>query len=192
MLARAALFAAAAAAVALPSAAGDQLRYALEDDQIFVGYHVALGKKQVSGVSHALAGGITVSPEGAQVHLRVPVASFSTGFLPADAAVRAALDADKFPFIEFEGRAAAASGDEATLQFQGTLRLHGQEQALAVPVRVARDGKLAFVHLSFVLPMSSFGIVRPHVGGAQFGDNVEVQVDTRLHTVPAGAQLASF
>ena len=184
--------AASAIAIALPSAAGDQLRYALEDDQVFVGYQVAVGKKQVSGVSHALAGSVAASPDGTQVRLRVPVASFSTGFTPADLAVRTALESDKFPVVEFEGRAPATSSDDAMHTFQGTVRLHGVEQQLSVPVKVVRDGKLAFVHLSFNLQLSSFGVSRPSVAGQQLGDQVEVQVDTRLHTVPAGTQLASY
>jgi polyisoprenoid-binding protein YceI len=186
------LAAAAASAIALPSAAGDQLRYALEDDQVFVGYQVAIGKKQVSGVSHALAGSVSASPEGTQVRLRVPVASFSTGFGPADVAMRAALEADKFPVVEFEGRAPATSSDDATHLFQGTVRLHGVEQPLSVPVKVTRDGRLAFVHLSFNLQLSAFGVSRPSVAGAQLGDQVEVQVTTRLHTVTAGTQIASY
>jgi polyisoprenoid-binding protein YceI len=187
-----AVAASAVAAIALPSAAGDQLRYGLEDDQVFVGYQVAVGQKQVSGVSHALAGSVAVSPEGAQVRLRVPVSSFSTGFSPADAAVRAALEADRFPVVEFEGHAPATSSEDAMYPFQGTVRLHGVEQPLSVPVKVVRDGKLAFVHLSFRLQLSSFGVARPSVAGAPLGDQVEVQVTTRLHTVPAGTQLASF
>lgn len=191
---RAVLAAAASAltAIALPLSAGDQLKYALEDDQVFVGYQAALGKKQVSGVSHALAGSVVLSPEGTQVRLRVPVASFSTGFSPADVAVRAALESDKFPAIEFEGRAPATSSDDAVYPFQGTVRLHGVEQPLSVPVKVVRDGKLAFVHLSFNLQLSAFGISRPAIAGTQLGDLVEVQVTTRLHSVPAGTQLASF
>lgn len=184
--------ASAIAAIALPSSAGDQLKYALEDDQVFVGYQAALGKKQVSGVSHALSGSVVASPEGTQVRLRVPVASFSTGFAPADAAVRSALESDKFPTVEFEGRAPATSSDDAMHPFKGTIRLHGVEQPLSVPVKIVRDGKLAFVHVSFNLQLSAFGVSRPSVAGAQLGDQVEVQVTTRLHSVPAGTQLASF
>ena len=179
-------------AIALPSAAGYQLKYALEDDQVFVGYQVAVGKKQVSGVSHALAGSVATSPDGTQVRLRVPVASFSTGFTPADVAVRSALEADKFPAIEFEGRAPATSSDDATHPFEGLVRLHGVERPLSVPVKVVRDGKLAFVHLSFTLQLSAFGVSRPSIAGAQLADQVEVQVTTRLHSVPAGTQLAAF
>jgi polyisoprenoid-binding protein YceI len=186
------LAAAAVAAIALPSAAGDQLRYALEEDQVFVGYQVAVGKKQVSGVSHALAGSVAASPDGTQVRLRVPVASFTTGFGPADAAMRTALEADKFPSVEFEGRAPATSSDDAMHPFQGTVRIHGVEQPLSVPVKIVRDGKLAFVHASFNLQLSAFGVNRPSVAGAQLGDQVEVQLTTRLHTVPAGTQLASY
>ena len=76
--------------------------------------------------------------------------------------------------------------------FQGTVRLHGVERPLTLPVKVVRDGKLAFVHASFNLQLSAFGVSRPSVAGAQLGDQVEVQLTTRLHTVPAGTQLASY
>jgi polyisoprenoid-binding protein YceI len=76
--------------------------------------------------------------------------------------------------------------------FQGTIRLHGVERPFTVPVKIVRDGKLAFVHTSFTLQLSAFGVSRPSIAGAQLGDQVEVQVTTRLHSVPAGTQLASF
>ena len=177
---------------AIPAAAGDQTRYALEDDQVFVGYQVSVGKKQLSGVSHALSGSVAVAPEGAQVKLKVPVASFESGLAVADAALRGALEEGRFPAIEFEGRADATSSDDATLQFKGTLRLHGVEQAVTVPVKVIRDGRLAFVHLTFGVSLDAFGVARPAVAGVTVGDKVEVQVVTRLHSLPGGTAVASF
>ena len=182
----------AAALFAIPASAGDQTRYALEDDQIFVGYQVSVGKKQVSGVSHALSGAVSVAPDGALVKLKVPVASFDSGLAVADSALRAALEEGRFSTIEFEGRAAASSSDEATLQFKGTLRLHGVEQAVTVPVRVVRDGRLAFVNLTFGISLDAFGISRPSLAGVTVGDRVEVQVVSRLHSLPGGTALASF
>ena len=183
---------AAAVLFAIPAAAGDQTRYALEDDQVFVGYQVAVGKKQVSGVSHALSGSVSVLPEGAQVRLKVPVASFDSGLAVADAALRGALEDGRFPAVEFEGRAEATSSDDATLQFKGTLRLHGVEQTVTLPVKVVRDGRLAFVNLTFGLSLDSFGVTRPSFAGVTVGDRVEVQVVTRLHSLPGGTAVASF
>ena len=182
----------ATALFAIPAAAGDQTRFSLEDDQVFVGYQVSIGGKQVSGVSHALSGSVSVSPEGALVKLKVPVASFDSGLAAADAALRSALEEGRFPAVEFEGRAAATSSEDATLQFKGTLRLHGVERVVTVPVRVIRDGRLAFVNLTFGVSLEAFGVSRPSIAGVTVGDKVEVQVVTRLHSLPEGTAVASF
>jgi polyisoprenoid-binding protein YceI len=182
------------AAVLLGAAAGagETTRFSIEDDQVFVGYQVSVGKSQLSGVSHGLSGSVTVAGEGAQVKLRVPVASFESGLSVADAALRGALESAQFPNIEFEGHAALSSNDDATLQFQGKLRMHGVEKQITVPVKVIRDGRLAFVNFALGVSLDSFGVLRPAVGGVAIGDKVEVQVVTRLHSLQTGAAVASF
>jgi polyisoprenoid-binding protein YceI len=177
--------------LSIPAAAGDETRFAIEDDQVFVGYQVALGRKQLSGVSHALAGSVIAAPEEGQVRLRVPVASFESGLPAVDGALREALEAERFPAVEFEGRAAAVSGDEATLKFEGTLRLHGQERQVSIPVQVARDGKVAVVHFTFFISLDAYGVKHPQLAGVAVGDKVQVDVLARLHAQVPGTRVAA-
>lgn len=160
--------------------AGDTRRYVLEGDQMFVGVQVDLGKSQLSTISHALDGQVSLTAEGGHAKLTVPVSSFESGNALVDVALAKALEADKFAVAEFEGTSPAV-GQDSTVTFAGTLRLHGVEHKLSVPVRVVRERNLMFAHLLFVLNAEDFGIERPSLGGVKAGDRIEVQIAARLH-----------
>jgi polyisoprenoid-binding protein YceI len=163
-----------------PANAGDTRRYLLESDQLLVAVQVGVGKSQVSSMSHALDGAVAVSETGGRVKLSIPVASFASGNPLVDAALAGALEAGKFPEIEFEGESSGV-GREATVTFNGTLTMHGVSQPAKIPVRVVRDGGLLFVHLLFSLDASKFGVTSPSLGGVSVSDRVEVQIAARLH-----------
>lgn len=167
------------ALLAAPARAGDARPYLLESDQVLVGVQLAVGSSQVSTVSHALDGAVAVSEAGGRVKLSLPVASFASGNALVDAALAKALEADRFPVIEFEGTSSGVAR-EASVTFTGTLTLHGVSQKTSIPVRVVRQGGLLFAHLLFVLDASRFGIAVPALGGVQVSDRVEVQVAARL------------
>jgi len=179
--------------IGVPAAAGDATRFAIEEDQLLIGFAAPLGEhKQLSGVARSLAGSVQVSPEGAQVKLRLPIASIESGSLITDAALRSLLDAEQFPALELEASAPAPGGNESNLVFSGTLRMHGSAVPVKLPVKVLRDGRLAFVHGIFPISLRAFGLNAPSVGGLALGDKVEVSIDARLHTLPEGQAVASF
>src|SRR5438552_1759214 len=144
---RAVLLVLALLAVAAAAIGGQAARFTVEEDQVLLTYQAALGRQQISGVSRELQGGVEELPGGTlRVSARAPVTSFQSGNAAVDALLRRALGADQFPTIEFEGRAPLARRQgQFTVDLEGTLALHGTSQALRVPVRVLRDGKLLFV-----------------------------------------------
>lgn len=166
--------------------AADSRRYVLEDDQVYVGVQAQVGSRQVVTVSRSLDGVVSLGSEGGKVRLSLPVASFESGNPVVDAALRAALEADRFPTIDLDASAPGASRD-ATVIFTGALRLHGVEQKVVVPVRVVREGTLAFANLTFSLDLTRYGVALPTLGGVRVGDRVEVQVAARLHQASAVA-----
>ena len=122
----------------------------------------------------------------------MPISAISSGSSLVDSALRSALDSQQFPAIELDATSNPAGGDNATLRLSGTLRAHGATIPLAVPVKVSRDGRLAFVHAEFPVSLTALGVSRPTVLGAQVGDQVDVTVDARLHSLPEGQAVASF
>ncbi len=177
----------------LPAAAGDATRFAIEEDQVMLGFTAQLGAhKQLVATARTLTGAVQLEAGAAQVKLRVPLASIETGSAATDAALRAALSGDKFPEIELEATAPASTGREATLTFAGTLKLGGAQVPVSVPVKLLRDGRLAFVHAVFPVSLASLGLTHLGVAGAEVGDKVEVTLDARLHTLPDGTQVAAF
>ena len=75
-----------------------------EPDQVLVTYEAALGERRISGASHSLHWSANqLADDRAQVHLRVPTASFESGHAGFDSHLRSALQSDRYPFIEVEG-----------------------------------------------------------------------------------------
>ena len=177
----------------LPAAAGDATRFAIEEDQVMVGITAQLGAhKQLVATARTLTGSVQLEQGAAAVKLRLPLASIETGSQVEDAALRAALAAEKFPEIELEATAPAATGREATLTFSGNLKVKDVSVPVSVPVKLLRDGRLAFVHAIFPVSLQALGLAHLGVAGAEVGDKVEVTLDARLHTLPDGTQVAAF
>jgi polyisoprenoid-binding protein YceI len=190
---RSMMFAGAALLLTLPAAAGDATKFAIEDDQVMIGFSASLGgRKQVVGAARSIGGTVQASQTGEQIKLRVPVASLESGSAVIDAALKSALDAEQFPAIELEATAPAFNGSEANLTFAGTMKLHGQTLTVNVPVKLLRDGRLAFVHAVFPISLKAFGVTGPAISGGVVGDRVDVSVDIRLHTLPEGQAVAAF
>ena len=96
------------------------------------------------------------------------------------------------PALELEATSSAPGGSESNLTFSGTLRMHGAAVPVKLPVKLLRDGRLAFVHAVFPLSLRAFGLDAPSLAGLALGDKVEVTLDARLHTLPEGQAVAAF
>ncbi len=183
----------AASLLVVPVSAGTATRYAIEEDQVLIGFSAQLGaQKQVATLARSLEGNVQLVTAGAQIKLSVPVSSLSSGSVLVDAALRTALDAEQFPTIDLDATTESTGGKSATLHLSGTLHVHGGAVPLSVPVKVVRDGALAFVHAEFPVRLSALGVARPNIAGAQVGDEIQVTVDARLHAMADGPAVAAF
>jgi polyisoprenoid-binding protein YceI len=181
------IFLVAAAAGAL---AGQPARYAVESDQVLLTYQAALGRSVVSGLSRDVAATVEEVPTGAlRVTARVPLDSFESGSPALDALFRAALQADRFPQVEFEASAPIGKrSGQFLVNLEGTLSVHGVAQPVRVPVRVLRDGKLLYVEAAFPVDLASHGVAAPSIGAQPVSPRVQIELRARLQ--PAGQSAA--
>ena len=139
---------------------------------------------QLSAFSAGLTG--TLRDENGQrsASLSVPLKSFTTGSAARDTKVRAALGGVGAPELTFEGTA-ASSGDKGATRFIGTLTFHGVAQHVELPVAVTRIGEMTYLHASFPLLLSKFGVSLPGSG-----DVLRIELDAGLrpatHAVASG------
>lgn len=103
-----------------------------------------------SAFSHGVTGTLTELDDGiVRLELRLPIASLTTGSAQKDhRAVRAGE-------AVFEG---VARGGGDTLQFVGTLDLHGVSRPLLLNVAVSRTPARLITHAAVVLRLRDFGI----------------------------------
>lgn len=176
------LLALAALLAAFAATAGQSSHLAVEADQVLVTYQVALGPKQLAGVSRGLAGGVDEQPGGGlKIHLSVPVSSFESGTPGVDALFARTLEARKYPDVVFEGESPASrKTGQFTVNVIGTLTVHGVAQRVAVPVKVLRDGKTIFVKAAFPVELGAHGVAAPSIGGASVSSRVQIEVHALL------------
>jgi len=130
-----------------------------EADQVLITYEMKVGGKDISGASRSLQwSAIPLDAQSAQIQLRIPVRSFDSGHPEFDSLLRAALEAERHPFIEVEGIARGR-------RFEGTLTLRGVAQPLAVATSVVRAGNRVIATSSFAINLQDFGISLPKTGG---------------------------
>jgi polyisoprenoid-binding protein YceI len=129
-----------------------------EAGQVLIAYQASVGAHQISGVSHALQWNATaLAPDGAQVRLRVPIDSFESGHPGFDALLKAAAEAERYPFIEVEGVARGG-------RFEGTLALRGVSRPLQIHIGVVQSAGHWVTNATFTLDLNDFGISLPSVG----------------------------
>jgi len=129
-----------------------------EAGQVLIAYQASVGAHQISGVSRALQWNATaLDADGVQVRLRVPIDSFESGHPGFDALLKAAAEAERYPFIEVEG---VARGD----RFEGTLALRGVSRPLQIGIGVVQSAGHWVTNARFTLDLNDFGISLPSVG----------------------------
>ena len=139
--------------LAIATAAG-----ADQPEQALVTYEAQVGGGQISGVSHSLEWSATaLTPQSAQIRLRVPIDSFDSGHADFDSQLRAAVDSARFPAVEVQG---VARQD----RFEGTISLHGVTRPFAVHVDVARADDRVIASASFQIDLREFDVSLPSAG----------------------------
>ena len=167
---------------AQPASAIEPTRYVIESDQVLVTYQVAAGRRQLSGVSNSLRGSLrSIAADQVELRLGVPIGSFSSGSVALDSILKTALDAGRFPTIEFVGVARAVGGNaEGLLRFEGVVSSRGSSRPLTIPVQISRDGGLLFIHAALTVGLASAGGM-PELPSGTIGRAVDIEILARLH-----------
>ncbi len=126
---------------------------------------VTVDSAAFSAFSHGVKGTLTELDDGlVRLELRLPIASLTTGNAHRDE--RAVRTGEAV----FEG---VAKGGGDTLQFVGTLNLHGVSRPLLLDVAVSRTPARLITHAAMVLRLRDFGVELK-------SDETRIEVDAGL------------
>jgi len=146
--------------------------------------HFSLGAvlHTVHGTFRVKSGTVRFDPASGQAsgQIAVDVRSARTGDNARDRQMHeSVLESERFPEAIFSpdhltGR--LASSGESTLQVHGSLRLHGSEHALTIPVRAKMENDLVTATAKFAVPYVAWGMKDPSNLVLRVDKTVEVEV----------------
>ncbi len=151
-----------------------------------VSYHLVHALHQVTGVSHALRGRVTLAGDrlATPMTLRLPLVSFESGNANRDANAAATLDVGRFPAAVLEvrrftetSRTALPGGAFAIVgEAVGQLGLHGVIRPVSVPLRARVAPEGVTVDATFEVSLTAYQIPRPSLLFKPVDDVVKVSV----------------
>jgi polyisoprenoid-binding protein YceI len=146
--------------------------------------HFSLGAllHTVHGTFRIKSGTVRFDPTSGQAsgQIAVDVKSAKTGDNARDRQMHeSVLESERFPEAIFSpdhmtGR--LASSGESPLEVHGSLRLHGSEHAITVPVRVKMENDLVTATAKFAVPYVAWGMKDPSNLVLRVDKTVEVEV----------------
>lgn len=147
--------------------------YKIIPEQSMLSFEVSAQVHTVHGVSNDFSGTISGDPKditAAKITIRLDPKNFDTDNDKRDKVMREkSLEIEKYPFIEFESTSIQAVQKElaphrpAEATIQGTLKLHGIEKQIAVPVQILWDERQLTAEATLNINLDEFGIFRPKV-----------------------------
>jgi polyisoprenoid-binding protein YceI len=141
----------------------------------------------VRGSFKVRSGAIRFHPATGKIggQVTVDVRSGNTGEAARDRQMHAnVLESDRFPEAAFlpdsvNGRVAAKG--ESAVEVHGTLRLHGRDHEMTIPVKVQIRGDTALTRAKFAVPYVSWGMKDPSTFVLQVDKSVNVEVTLEGH-----------
>ena len=147
--------------------------YKVIPEQSTLNFDVSAGIHTVHGVSRDFGGTISGDPKditGAKITIRLNPENFNTENEKRDKVMREkSLEIEKHPFIEFESSSIEAAATQlvanqpADITVNGTLKLHGVEKNISIPVRVVWDERQISGDATMDVNLDEFKIFRPKV-----------------------------
>lgn len=138
-----------------------------------------------TGTSRAVRGRLTLDfddPARSRIEVAVPVASFDSGNDRRDAGMRRAVEADRYPDVEFaservevEAWQRAEGGYAGMWRVHGQLTFHGQTRAAVVPVTVRIESGVFEAQGRFRVSLEAFGVRRPRLMFVPIGEHVALE-----------------
>ena len=127
-----------------------------------------------------------LGPSGAQLAIRIPVASFDSGNGNRDEHMQEETEAAKFPSVELKavvpGAKVQTSGT-STVTLKGKLTFHGVTQDVSeIPLTLTwANAKDVTVKGNFAISLEGYKVERPSLLGVKVDDKIDLEVD--LHMV---------
>lgn len=147
-------------------------------------FDVSAQLHHVHGVGNRFSGTITGDPSDittAKISMKVDPKSFDTENEKRDKDMREkCFEVDKYPFIEFESTSIQAdqkelkAGQPIKATIQGTLKMHGLEKQLNVPVTIQLTGDTLTAEGDMAVVLDEWKIVRPKVLFVQLQNDVSI------------------
>jgi polyisoprenoid-binding protein YceI len=175
-----------AAAAGVPSSPSPGVRtLAVDAGTSTIRFHVVHKFHDIAGTSTRVEGKAVMSEDGTVLAMvRVPVATFDSGEANRDANMREVLEASKYPFVVFKGRAQLGRGAQPTTgpaTMNGEVELHGVKQPVVVPLSVDPSGDGAVrVRGTFDVSLQAHHVERPSLLFVKIDDRCRIDVDLVL------------
>lgn len=136
---------------------------------------VGVAKKDIEGKAK-------ISGGGAQLMVRVPVASFDSENSNRDAHMKEAVEASKFPNVELKAVADGVTpGTNGKYTLKGKLTFHGVTGDIEIPVDAVWNGtKSAKVTGKFFVSLEAYKVERPSLLFVKVEDKLELEVDLTI------------
>jgi len=150
-----------------------------------INFDVSAQLHNVHGVSKEFSGTITGDPNditAAHIVVKLDPSSLNTDNEKRDKDLRQkCLEVDKYPAIQFESSSIEAesktltAGKPVKATIKGTLRLHGLEKQIAVPVTILLNNDTLTADGSLAIVLDEYKIQRPKVVFVRLQNDVKIK-----------------
>ncbi|HEX8385785.1 MAG TPA: YceI family protein [Rubricoccaceae bacterium] len=159
-----------------------QTTYRVDTARSTVAYAMSHPAHDWTGTSRAVAGALTVGPDGSVTAASVsaPVRSFDSGNRNRDSHMVEATEAYVHRNVTFQlSRLTPMARPTATANAMaaGALTFHGVRRAVTLPVRMDRAPSGLRVRGTFEVTLTEFGVDRPALLGVRVRDWIELTFD---------------
>lgn len=158
--------------------------YQIQPNLSSLNFNVSAQLHMVHGTGGKFEGKITGDPADitqATMSIKLDPATFNTDNDKRDETMRdKSLELSKFPFIEFNSTSIEASKKELvdqqsiTATVHGTLKLHGVETKISVPVQIVKKGNELTTEGDLALKLDDFNIYRPRVVFVKLQNDISI------------------
>lgn len=157
---------------ALPAFA-EMETYTVDRQHCSLTFEVSAQLHQVHGISDAFSGTITGDPADimdARIEIHLSPKTFDTKNKSRDKVMREkSLEVEKYPSIDFISSTIESStkelvaGKPTEATIKGTLKLHGLEKEMSVPVKIMLEGDTLTADGDMALVLDEWKILRPKI-----------------------------
>lgn len=157
-------------------------------------FQVSAQLHTVHGVSQAFSGTISGDPSditAAKIDVKVDPATFDTDNEKRDTVLREkCLEVTRFPAIEFVSTSISAGSRQLTegkpldATIKGTLKMHGLEKEISVPVKILLKGEELTAEGTMAVVLDDWQILRPKVLFVRLQNDVQISFTIGGHRNP--------